>query len=611
MIKKLLLLSSFACLFLAKSNAQTFTQTSGASILDNTTTYVPINVSGLPSVADSTFGILSCRINITHTYTGDIKIWLKSPSGDSTNLSFNRGGSGDNYTNTVFKMSASTFIGDGVNPYTGNFVPENSLNLLNNQQNPNGQWLLGVRDEVPSDVGTIIDFTLEFGANPPSDPPPPPGPCSMANGQNCFCPDGSNDCDLLPDMLSSAQIIINQHTEYPGQITLSNATPNVGWGPMEIHGVDTCFCGGVQVPCSQATCPDGSYVKQLVKQTVYHKSSGVITSYQRSAGFMSYHPSHGHIHVDNWADFSLRQSNGNPDATTWPILGTGTKMSFCLINLGDCTSNLGYCRDSQGNNITMADVPNAPFGMVSGCGTDQGIFTGHLDIYSQGMSGMSIDVGTICNGDYYIVSITDPNNNFLEQDETNNWVAVPITLTDQLPATSAQFTSNVMGSNVILSANVSDGASYSWNFGDGSPEDTTNVLTMHTYPGPGSYIVSLSVASSCTTFVLTDTIQVADVTVNTTNLDITRNFSSSPNPFKNTTQINYSLLKNASVNLEVYNTVGQKVCSIANGNQTAGNYKYNFNPEDFNLGSGLYFVRLASEDKTQVIRLIYSKQGQE
>jgi hypothetical protein len=319
---------------------------------------------------------------------------------------------------------------------------------------------------------------------------------------------------------------------------------------------------------------------------------------------MSYHPSHGHIHVDNWADFSLRQSNGNPDATTWPILGTGTKMSFCLINLGDCTSNLGYCKDSQGNNITMADVPNAPFGMVSGCGTDQGIFTGHLDIYSQGMSGMSIDVGNICNGDYYIVSITDPNNNFLEQDETNNWVAVPITLTDQLPATTGSFTSNVLGTNGIFAGTISDGAIFSWNFGDGSQPDTTNLLTMHQFPGNGIYEVNFTVSSACTTFVVTQSIQV--LTTNTIEQAATSNFSTAPNPFSNSTFIYYSLLKNSTISLEIYNSVGQKITTLANGSYGTGNYKFEFNPFDLNLNSGIYFLRFNSDDKTETLKLIYT-----
>ena len=93
----------------------------------------------------------------------------------------------------------------------------------------------------------------------------------------CHCPDGTEDCDLLPDMTASALIISQQHTETPGLITLSNATPNIGWGPMEIHGSNSCWCDTVNVPCNTVTCPDGSFPKQKLNQTIYHKNGNVIT----------------------------------------------------------------------------------------------------------------------------------------------------------------------------------------------------------------------------------------------------------------------------------------------------------------------------------------------
>jgi len=266
------------------------------------------------------------------------------------------------------------------------------------------------------------------------------GSCSLANPSACRCPDGAWECDLLPDMLSSAQIIQDEHTESPGRITLSNATPNVGWGPLEIHPASPqqCWCGTIQVPCgSIQTCPDGNYPSESIVQTVYHKQGNTITSYTRPAGTMTYHPGHGHVHIDGWASFTLRTRNySEPDATRWPIVGSGAKVSFCLINLGDCTSDLGYCQ-VDGRTIQRSDIPNQGFGSVTGCSRDQGIYTGYLDIYGEYLEGMEITFPTgICNGDYYIVSITDPSNYFLESNETNNWVAVPITLTQQQVCTS-------------------------------------------------------------------------------------------------------------------------------------------------------------------------------
>jgi len=607
-MKKIYFSILFLCLSLA-INAQTFTATGNVPIIDNSVCYMSVGASGLPSSMNNTFGISSVCINLTHTYDGDIKIFLISPQQDSIMLSGNNGGGGDNYTNTCFTAGgANGFIHTATNlpPYTGSYTPEYSLNMFNSAtHNPNGVWKIMVKDEVASDAGVLLSVSITFSANPPQDPPPPPGPCGFNAVGNCHCPDGSTDCDLLPDMTSSAAIIMNNHTEYPGQITLSNATPNIGWGPMEIHGVDTCFCGTTMVPCSTAVCPNGTAVKQMVKQTVYHKNGNTMSSTTRTAGTMSYHPTHGHVHVDSWADFSLRTATADPNPLNWPIVGTGSKVSFCLINLGDCTNNLGYCVGNNGNTLTMDSIPNSPLGNVSGCGVDQGIYTGKLDIYSQGMVGMSINFGDICNGNYYIVSITDPDNWFLEQDETNNWVAVPITLTDQHPAPFANFAQNVNVQAVALAGDTANASNFWWDFGDGSPIDSTSLIVAHNYSANGSYIVSFHVENSCGTKVKTDTVYITTVGIKSLENNNTSFFKVAPNPFNNSTEISYYLMNGTETSIEFFDVVGNKVETIVTGYQSAGNYKFNFNPTAKGLSKGTYIVKYTSSDKINFARLVF------
>jgi subtilisin-like proprotein convertase family protein len=281
--------------------AQTFTNSTGGAVPDNNTEVCfPVSVSGIATQIDSLFGVTQVCMNLTHTWDGDLKIKLKAPDGTVVMLSNNNGGGSDNYTNTCFAMNgASGLIGAGTPPFTGTYVPNGNINAVNNNQNPNGTWYLCIIDEVPADAGNLISFSVTFGANPPvgSGGGSSSGPCSYTNGAACLCPDGTTNCDLLPDMTASALIIQNQHTEYPGLITLSNATPNIGWGPMEIHGSNSCWCDTITVPCSTSICPDGSYPKQKLKQTIYHKTGSTISSYDvLTNGEMSYHPTHGHIH---------------------------------------------------------------------------------------------------------------------------------------------------------------------------------------------------------------------------------------------------------------------------------------------------------------------------
>ena len=480
-----------ACSFISK--AQTFSWNGDVEILDNHSDTIPIAVSGLQSVMDNNFGIAHICLNITHTYDADLYIRLVSPAGISVVLIQNIGGSGNNFYGTCLGMDGTAFT-NAQPPYGGIFFPAGEVSSFNDGiHNPNGTWLLVVEDISAPDEGSIQNASIEFTNNPPrviasSGSGAPVGTYLCAS---CTCPGGAAPpCDLLPDMTASAKEILENHTEEPGFLYISNATPNIGSGPLDIFGIDSCFCGTTHVPCG-TICPNGDQIKHVVKQRVYQKVPGLDTLryYDRFAGKMTFHPTHGHLHVDNWAYYTLRTPTSNPDARTWPIIASGTKQSFCLINLGNCSSNPGECLDNNGN--TILTVPNNAVGWHTGCGLNQGIYPGSYDVYSVNLND-PIPLENVCNGTYYIVSITDPDNNFLESDEGNNWVAVPITLTQQSVSpviTASGSTVLCQGGSVTLTSSTE--ANYLWSNGL-----TTQSIVVTT---PGTYTVS----TTCGTIVAT------------------------------------------------------------------------------------------------------------
>lgn len=126
------------------------------AIPDNSSTGVTsvVSVAETGAVQD-----VDVKVNITHTYDGDLTLTLIGPNGASVALSNRRGGSGDNFTDTVFDDQATTPIANGTAPFTGSFKPDGSLATLSGIP-ANGTWTLKAVDGAGSDTGTITGWTL-------------------------------------------------------------------------------------------------------------------------------------------------------------------------------------------------------------------------------------------------------------------------------------------------------------------------------------------------------------------------------------------------------------------------------------------------------------------
>jgi hypothetical protein len=470
----------FQCLHI---HAQTFSWTGYQFINYPQADTIQIPVNNMTASITGTYGLARVCFDVYHNYKSDVDISLISPDGTRVQLVKNVGGSTDNFFGTCVANDGVPF-GNGQAPFTGSFLPFEDVNLFNNGQDPNGIWKLVVKDIASPDTGSIRFASIVFANDPPASQGTggnntgPAGPFVCAT---CVCPGGALGCDLLPDVTSSAKEILSAINEQPGALYISNTTPNIGYGPIELYGIDSCFCDGVPASCL-TPCPNSGELEHIVRQRIYRKIPGSDTLgfYDRTAGKMEFHPEHGHLHVDNWASYTLRTRTSNPDATTWPIVSTGVKQSFCLVNLGLCSSNPGLCLYNNGD--TVRTVPNQSFGFRNGCGLNQGIYPGHYDRYGASLND-PIPLDNVCNGEYYIVSITDPNNDFLESDETNNWVAVPITLTKQ--NTTPLITAN--GANIIcagdsITLTSSVAANYLWSTGE-----TTQSIVVKT---AGTYTIT-------------------------------------------------------------------------------------------------------------------------
>ena len=80
-----------------------------------------------------------------------------------------------------------------------------------------------------------------------------------------------------------------------------------------------------------------------------------------------------------------------------------------------------------------------------------------------------------------------------------------------------------------------------------------------------------------------------------------------PNPFNPSTIIPYQLAATSQVRLEVFNTLGQRMATLVDGNQEAGSYQAQWDGTDAAgraAATGLYFYRLTVEGAQQTGRMV-------
>ena len=99
-------------------------------------------------------------INIQHTWDSDLDIYMFK-SGNTSELSTDNGGSGDNYINCILNDSATTSIKLATAPMTGTWIPESPLDVFN-FKTPKGNWILRIYDDSPGDSGTLVDWCVEI-----------------------------------------------------------------------------------------------------------------------------------------------------------------------------------------------------------------------------------------------------------------------------------------------------------------------------------------------------------------------------------------------------------------------------------------------------------------
>lgn len=116
------------------------------------------------NLGQATVENLEVHVNITHTWTGDLRLKLSSPDGTQVVLVDRRGGSRNDFRNTIFRADAQTSITAGRPPFRGTFRPEGNLLALRGKAAP-GSWILEVEDTAQQDGGALNRWALGLDTN--------------------------------------------------------------------------------------------------------------------------------------------------------------------------------------------------------------------------------------------------------------------------------------------------------------------------------------------------------------------------------------------------------------------------------------------------------------
>ena len=121
-----------------------FTATPGAAIPDNNPAGVSSNltVSGVPGLLTD----LDVRMNITHTYDGDLAVRLRAPDGDDDHARAEpRRQRRQLHEHGPRRRGRDRDLAPGTAPFTGSFRPEQPLSAFDGRT-ANGTWTLNVVD---------------------------------------------------------------------------------------------------------------------------------------------------------------------------------------------------------------------------------------------------------------------------------------------------------------------------------------------------------------------------------------------------------------------------------------------------------------------------------
>ena len=168
------------------------------------------------------------------------------------------------------------------------------------------------------------------------------------------------------------------------RLFFANTVGNIGNGPLELRAENNAATGTTNA------------VQEIYTHTgpVGGKNPSITLVSSSTVGTFGFHPAHNHWHMADFARYELHVING--DGTTGAVVAATDKVSFCMID----TDTI----DPPASHFRHGALPQL-------CGRTRGRGSGSAWVtpYSSSLPDQFIDVTTLPDGTYRLLSVADPN----------------------------------------------------------------------------------------------------------------------------------------------------------------------------------------------------------
>jgi hypothetical protein len=213
---------------------------------------------------------------------------------------------------------------------------------------------------------------------------------------------------LLPDLQTMRPVaFVIQWEGAQKLLRFANEVGNANTGPLEVYP-RSGDCDGDGDPTNDRFAYQRLF-RDSNRNGTFDRATDLPTK-PILVGCFEFHLEHNHWHFEDFAKYQLKRM------TDGKIVRQADKVSFCIVDTAR----------------RFPDVPGSPAQpYYASCDADAttGLSPGWSDIYGSYLDGQELDITSLPDGDYCLISTADPSGLLRESDDLNNVASDLVTIT--------------------------------------------------------------------------------------------------------------------------------------------------------------------------------------